>query len=102
MTHPRWLFAIAVVVAAMSTSARASAIRDQASMFSPDVVKKAQAHLDRLERATHIPVVIENALTELPDIYYVLAWNFKQEILRRNQALIEKGVEFYFPVNPPE
>jgi SAM-dependent methyltransferase len=51
---------------------------------------------------SHIPVVIENELETLPDIYYVLAWNFKQEILRRNQALIEKGVEFYFPVNPPE
>ena len=51
---------------------------------------------------SHIPVVIEDELTTLPDIYYVLAWNFKQEILRRNQALIEKGVEFYFPVNPPE
>lgn len=51
---------------------------------------------------SHIPVVIENELTSLPDIYYVLAWNFKQEILRRNQALIDKGVEFYFPVNPPE
>jgi SAM-dependent methyltransferase len=48
----------------------------------------------------HIPVVIEEELTTLPDIYYVLAWNFKEEILKRNQALIAQGVEFYFPVNP--
>lgn len=51
---------------------------------------------------SHIPVVIEQELTELPDIYYVLAWNFKKEILERNQALISRGVEFFFPVNPPE
>lgn len=51
---------------------------------------------------SHIQVVIEQDLTSTPDIYYVLAWNFKKEILERNQALIARGVEFYFPVNPPE
>lgn len=48
----------------------------------------------------HIPIVIEDELEELPDLYYVLAWNFKDEILRNNQSLIQQGVEFYFPVNP--
>ncbi len=48
----------------------------------------------------HIPVLIEKELKELPDIYYVLAWNFKKEILANNQHLIDKGIEFYFPVNP--
>lgn len=48
----------------------------------------------------HIPIVIEEELTELPDIYYVLAWNFKKEILAKNQHLINKGIDFYFPVNP--
>ena len=43
---------------------------------------------------------IEDEVKELPDIYYVLAWNFKKEILANNQDLINKGVEFYFPVNP--
>jgi hypothetical protein len=50
----------------------------------------------------HIPLEMEDELTEFPDIYYVLAWNFKKEILANNQALIAKGVEFYFPVNPKE
>ena len=50
----------------------------------------------------HIPIKMEHELTELPDIYYVLAWNFKKEILANNQALLDKGVEFYFPVNPKE
>ncbi len=48
----------------------------------------------------HIPVILESELPGLPDIYYGLAWNFKDEILRKNQALTEQGVEFYFPINP--
>jgi SAM-dependent methyltransferase len=51
---------------------------------------------------SHIPVVIEEDVTLQPDVYYVLAWNFKKEILARNQHLIDQGVEFYFPVNPKE
>ena len=50
----------------------------------------------------HIPVVLENELRALPDIYYVLAWNFKQEILANNRALLDRGIEFYFPVDPRE
>ncbi|HAC63926.1 MAG TPA: methyltransferase, partial [Cyanothece sp. UBA12306] len=49
-----------------------------------------------------IPIVIEKELTELPNIYYVLAWNFKKEILANNQHLIDQGIEFYFPVDPTE
>lgn len=48
----------------------------------------------------HIPIIMEDELAEPPDIYYVLAWNFKKEILTNNRSLIEKGVEFYFPVDP--
>jgi hypothetical protein len=32
----------------------------------------------------------------------VLAWNFKKEILRNNQPLLERGVEFFFPVDPKD
>lgn len=49
----------------------------------------------------HIPLLIEGEFELQPDIYYVLAWNFKKEILANNKALLKKGVEFYFPVNPP-
>jgi len=52
----------------------------------------------------HIPVIMEDDVNKPPDIYYVLAWNFKKEILAKpkNQDLIAKGVEFYFPVNPKQ
>lgn len=45
----------------------------------------------------HIPVVLEDEI-DPPDVYYVLAWNFKDEIVRNNRDLIETGVSFYFPV----
>ena len=48
----------------------------------------------------HIPILIEGEIVDLPDIYYVLAWNFKNEILSNNKHLLEKGIEFYFPVEP--
>lgn len=50
----------------------------------------------------HIPVVMEDELAAPPDVYYVLAWNFKKEILANNQHLLDQGVEFFFPVNPKE
>jgi hypothetical protein len=48
----------------------------------------------------HLLSLTEDEVTELPYVYYVLAWNFKKEILANNQSLIDQGVEFYFPVNP--
>ncbi len=68
MISQRWLVAIPIVVAAslISTPTRGSTVRDRAHMFSDEAVKKAEAQLDRLERATHIPVVIET-LEALPD-----------------------------------
>ena len=46
----------------------------------------------------HIPLVMEADVTAPPDIYYVLAGNFKQEILTNNQHLLDAGVTFHFPV----
>jgi hypothetical protein len=65
-------------------------------------VEKNPLRRDKFAPGSHIPVRIESELEDAPDIYYVLAWNFKAEILKNNQALIERGVEFFFPVNPPE
>ena len=48
---------------------------------------------------SHIPIEMEKEQNELPDIYYVLAWNFKKEILKKNEKLLKKGIEFYFPIN---
>lgn len=66
------------------------------------LVEKNELRRGLYSPGMHIPVAIERELQELPDIYYVLAWNFKKEILANNQHLIDKGVEFYFPVNPKD
>ena len=66
------------------------------------LVEKNELRRNLYSPGMHIPIVIEKDLTALPDIYYVLAWNFKREILTANQPLIERGVEFFFPVNPKE
>lgn len=66
------------------------------------LVEKNELRRGLYSPGMHIPIAIEKELQELPDIYYVLAWNFKKEILANNQHLIEKGVEFYFPVDPTE
>lgn len=66
------------------------------------LVEKNELRKNMYSPGMHIPIVIEKEMTTLPDIYYVLAWNFKKEILANNQELIYKGVEFYFPINPKE
>ncbi|MGP0129504.1 MAG: methyltransferase domain-containing protein [cyanobacterium endosymbiont of Rhopalodia musculus] len=66
------------------------------------LVEKNELRRGLYSPGMHIPLILEKELTELPDIYYVLAWNFKKEILANNQHLIDQGTEFYFPVNPSE
>ena len=64
------------------------------------LVEKNELRRNLLSPGMHIPLLIEKEVNELPNIYYVLAWNFKKEILANNQQLIDDGVEFFFPVNP--
>jgi SAM-dependent methyltransferase len=66
------------------------------------LVEKNELRRGLFSPGKHIPILIEKELTSPPDVYYVLAWNFKKEILKNNQALIDRGVEFYFPINPKE
>jgi SAM-dependent methyltransferase len=66
------------------------------------LVEKNELRRGLYAPGSHIPIVIERELTTHPDVYYVLAWNFKKEILTNNVALSDRGVEFYFPVDPKE
>ena len=47
---------------------------------------------------SHIPIVMENEEKQIPDIYYVLAWNFKKEILMNFKKRGIKKSKFYFPI----
>jgi SAM-dependent methyltransferase len=72
------------------------------TQFLDCLVEKNELRGGLYSPGQHIPVVLEREIAEPPDIYYVLAWNFKQEILANNRGLLERGVEFFFPVNPKE
>jgi hypothetical protein len=66
------------------------------------LVEKNELRRGLYSPGMHIPIVLEKELPEPPDIYYVLAWNFKKEILSNNQHLLDRRVEFYFPVDPKD
>lgn len=66
------------------------------------LVERNPLRRGRYSPGQHIPIVLEEDIDRHPDIYYVLAWNFRDEILRRMKSVIEAGVEFYFPVVPKE
>lgn len=62
------------------------------------LVEKNPLRAGLVSPGMHIPLVLESEVDVPPDVYYVLAWNFRKEILANNKALIDSGVEFYFPV----
>lgn len=67
--------------------------------FLDCLVEKNQLRRGLFSPGMHLPIYIEKEILP-PDVYYVLAWNFKNEILENNRHLLEKGVEFYFPIDP--
>lgn len=53
----------------------------------------------KLSPGSDIPIVDEGAiLRELPDYVVCFCWNYRQEVLAKNQAARSKGVKFVFPV----
>ena len=64
------------------------------------LVEKNEMRKGLFSPGKHIPIAIEKELSFPPDLYYVLAWNFKKEILANNKHLLARGVEFYFPIDP--
>jgi len=67
--------------------------------FLECLVEKNELRKGLFSPGSHLPILIEKEI-QPPDVYYVLAWNFKKEILQNNERLIKNGVEFYFPIEP--
>ena len=70
------------------------------TQFLDCLVEKNQLRRGLFSPGMHVPIVMEHEVRDPPDLYYVLAWNFKHEILKNNEELIRRGVDFYFPVDP--
>lgn len=66
------------------------------------LVEKNELRRGLYSPGMHIPIVIEKEVEKHPDIYFCLAWNFKNEILKNNKQLVDSGVSFFFPVNPKD
>jgi len=64
------------------------------------LVEKNELRRGLYSPGMHIPVLMEDEIQSWPDVYYVLAWNFKHEILKNHADLLTRGVEFLFPVDP--
>ena len=64
------------------------------------LVEKNELRRNLFSPGMHIPIRMENEIETAPDVYYVLAWNFKHEILKNHADLLAQGVEFLFPVDP--
>jgi SAM-dependent methyltransferase len=64
------------------------------------LVEKNELRNGLYSPGSHIPIILEKDIKTPPDIYYVLAWNFKKEILEKNKELIKQGTKFYLPVDP--
>lgn len=63
------------------------------------LVEKNELRRGLYSPGMHIPIVLERELEIPPDVYYVLAWNFKEEILENNRDLVQRGITFHFPIN---
>lgn len=56
-----------------------------------------------LSPGTHIPIVSSKVLEEkTPDYLIIFAWNFAKEIIKNNQELKDKGVQFIVPLPEPK
>lgn len=69
MLRDRWMYALPLMVLAVFAAPRAEAagVRDRAGMFSTEVVRQVEDRLDRIEKATGVPIVIET-IDAIPDL----------------------------------
>jgi TPM domain len=98
MIGKRWLVAIPVVLATaiLTPTLEAADIRDRAKMFDPDVVKKADARLNRREKTSGIPIVIET-IEEIPGVERDAEKAVKRKAIaklavERDEAIKDEGI----------
>ncbi len=57
-----------------------------------------QFKIGRLTPGTHIPIVDERTLTQQPDYYLILSWNFLDYLIGKYKAYLLAGGKFIVPV----
>ncbi len=68
----------------------------------PKAVERNPEKCGRFTVATNIPIISESqARREKPDIFLVLPWHFKEEIIQREQIFLENGGSLLFPLPEP-
>lgn len=96
MGMTRWPIAIPAAILLLGATARGSAVRDEAKMFRPQAVEAAQSRLDRLEKSTNIPVVIET-IEHIPGLAKGASTSDKREAIneaakRRDTQIHDEGI----------
>ena len=70
--------------------------------IGPDLVECAtevnQFKIGLLTPGTHIPIVDERELTEQPDYYLILSWNFLDYLVSKYKTYLLEGGKFIVPV----
>lgn len=74
--------------------------------IGPDILdyaaEKAPLKIGLYTPGMHIPVIDEGeAMRNPPDYFLLLPWNFKEELLRKNEAFRAQGGKFIIPVPTP-
>lgn len=69
--------------------------------IGPDLITLATEvnpfKIGRFTPGTHIPIVYENSLTEQPDYYLVLSWNFLDFFVKKYTDYLRAGGKFIVP-----
>ncbi|OKH94004.1 class I SAM-dependent methyltransferase [Streptomyces uncialis] len=66
--------------------------------FCTDTTPQKQG---RLTPGTHLPVLAPEDVERQPDYYLLLAWNYAEEIMRKESAFLDAGGGFVVPVPEP-
>lgn len=90
----------------LGASTKGNTLLQYFDINNKDVVCAADINSDKFGLktvATNIPIISETqALTEQPDVFLVLPWHFRKQIVSKNQDYLDKGGKFLFPLPTPQ
>ncbi|MBW1600582.1 class I SAM-dependent methyltransferase [Streptomyces sp. JJ66] len=91
-------------VAAYGASAKGTTLLNVCGLSSEEIAfctDTTPQKQGRVTPGTHIPVLAPEAVTAPPDYYLLLAWNYAEEIMRKESDYLRAGGGFVVPVPEP-